>query len=437
MDILPILITVACCILMMFIGRQKRIELLLAAYLCLSACSIPGFSFNSCPSLLALLFLLRECKNIRRSIKQFRHTFILTATTVVVIGGIIQIITSIHLHNFSSLIGYILGDFFCKYFVLAALFIAITDKRQVKALLKTTETCLIILIGFALFEFVTHVNIIMILFGKDPTFIISEGGVRQRVSSLFISSFDFGYTCLLLLIYLIYAYNSNWLPKQRFYILTVLCFIGIVLCGCRTVLACTLVTLAAYSLIRYRLSKNVFIFVSCTTTLIIGYLYVPWIQEKCDFLLSAFDPDSNVEGSSLTMRQYQYLAVAHYVKNNIWFGRGYRFFLIDMGWGKDSFNSLQDMDLMGLEGVLMNRLLEAGIIGVLVYLLFWGLLLYVSLRKLKEAPLESSICVSFICACVMFGNMTGELNSIARTLFFLGMFLKLKMIRIKSVHHKR
>ena len=62
----------------------------------------------------------------------------------------------------------------------------------------------------------------------------------------------------------------------------------------------------------------------------------------------------------------------------------FNFFSIDLGFGEEGIKTLIDKDLLGLESVLMNLLLERGIVGVLFWcvidrcnmLIEWNILRY-------------------------------------------------------------
>ena len=70
------------------------------------------------------------------------------------------------------------------------------------------------------------------------------------------------------------------------------------------------------------------------------------------------------------MRIVQFTAVLYHIKDHLLFGRGKDFFSIDLGFGEEGIKTLIDKDLLGLESVLMNLLLERGIVGVLFWCVF-------------------------------------------------------------------
>ena len=126
--------------------------------------------------------------------------------------------------------------------------------------------------------------------------------------------------------------------------------------------------------------------------------------------------------SSLEMRSRQYARVFYYIRDNFFFGRGKDFFLIDLGW-RGGLETLLDRELMGLEGIMMNLFLERGLIGVVVWALFYGMIVGLCLKQRKKDSIAASACLTLIGVYVIFVNMTGELNSFFPTLLLSGGFI--------------
>ena len=133
-----------------------------------------------------------------------------------------------------------------------------------------------------------------------------------------------------------------------------------------------------------------------------------------------FESKSDVGGSSLEMRYMQYAAVLYHVQDSPLLGKGYHYFLIDMGW-QDGFLGLRDDRLYGLEGVTMVYILERGFIGLFIYLLIYiSLIMYCIKNKQIDRKL-SALGISILTVYLLFANMTGELKSVYPTLLLMGM----------------
>ena len=61
---------------------------------------------------------------------------------------------------------------------------------------------------------------------------------RFRVQAMFFNPFDYGYICILLLLFNWYGYIKSFISKKRFYMIIGCCLYGIITCGCRTIMLC-------------------------------------------------------------------------------------------------------------------------------------------------------------------------------------------------------
>ena len=193
---------------------------------------------------------------------------------------------------------------------------------------------------------------------------------RFRVQAMFFNPFDYGYICILLLLFNWYGYIKSFISKKRFYMIIGCCLYGIITCGCRTNMLCCLIGVFVYVLFAFDLKKRTKYFAVCSLLGIILFSSIPFLQEKVNDILSIFDKNSSMSGSSIEMRVLQYTAVMNHVRDHFLLGRGLDYFFIDMGWSEGK-QYLVDQDLFGLEGVLMNYLLERGFLGICFYLFFY------------------------------------------------------------------
>lgn len=134
------------------------------------------------------------------------------------------------------------------------------------------------------------------------------------------------------------------------------------------------------------------------------------------------------------MRVVQFTAVLYHTKDHLLFGRGKDFFSIDLGFGEEGTKTLIDKDLLGLESVLMNLLLERGIVGVLFWCIFYGTLLFWTIKLRKYDKYTYSLCLSLLIVYLAFSNMTGELNSVFPTLLLIGGCLRI--LKEKSITYE-
>lgn len=411
---------------MVFLERPKRLLVVIMTILLLDCFSVGGFSFSSARDLVVLFFALLEASHIRTDWRQLRHTIIPWLLLIVIVGDIILIIHSVHLHSAGPMIGFIIGDLVVKYGALAYAFIGLSSRGQFYSFWKPIFIALIFMTFMGFVETVFNTSILHNLLGIDNAWRQEQ---RNRATSIFISPFDYGYINIVLLIYFLYCNRHKQLPSWVFYTALGCCLIGSVICGCRTVLATLLLVMATYAILAFDFFKNAGLAMTVVVLGALAYSYVPAVQEKADFLYSAIDPRSDVAGSSNEMRVAQYAATLYYVRHDMVFGRGYNFFNFDMGWAEGGHSTLRDKDLQGLEGVLMNYMLERGLVGVAFYLAFYTFAIVYFIVRRPRFKQEAACIVSLLIACAAFGNMTGELGAVLPTLLFIGMYYKIGLIR--------
>lgn len=418
---------------MVFMERSKRLLVLIMSILLLDCFSVGGFSFSNVRELLVLVFALLEIREIHADWRQMRHTIIPWLLLIITVGDIVLIIHSPHLHSTGPMAGFIIGDIIVKYGALAYGFVGLRSRAQFYSFWKPVFFALI---------FITLMGIVETVFGSSPLHNLLgidnswRNEARNRATSIFISPFDYGYLNILLLIYYLYCNRRGQLKKWVFYTAMGCCLIGVVICGCRTVLATFLVVMFTYAVLAFDFFKNAGLGITVIVLGALAYSYIPVVQEKVDFLYSAIDPRSDVVGSSNEMRLAQYATTLYYVRNDMLLGRGYNFFNFDMGWAEGGHETLRDKDLQGLEGVLMNYLLERGIVGVVFYLGFYAFSITYFIIRRPRFKQEAACVVSLLIACASFGNMTGELGAVLPTMLFVGMYYKLGLIRYGIQHRQ-
>lgn len=158
---------------------------------------------------------------------------------------------------------------------------------------------------------------------------------------------------------------------------------------------------------------------------ILSYNAIDVVHNSIDSALNIFDDSQNVSGSSVEMRQEQFASVLYQIRNDFYFGKGFRYFFYDMGWSEMGEGGVVDWSLRGLEGVYLNYLLERGIVGYLLYLFIWLYLIFYSLRSIKVNKTAAVTTLTIIIGYLSFAHMTGELGTAYATMLFVGMFLSL------------
>ena len=319
-----------------------------------------------------------------------------------------------------------------KYFFILYALVCVTGWGSAESLVKVTTFAIIILTLFGIWDLVVGHSVYnefllqgqQNLSGRDSRILsdnISENG-RWHIHSLFKFTFDYGFTCLVSLLLGLLASIKNIVPKKQCLIIILCSLFGVVMCGCRSVWITAAVVIVLFIMIVYSFGRGVVIISSLSILLVILYNTVPQIQFFYTLAGSAFEKDADYGGSSLEQRQRSYEAAFFYWQNNKVCGNGKDFFVIDLGYGEEE---LKDKDLAGLEGVMMNLLIERGVIGIAAYLIFYIVLL-IHIYKLRYVDKETAACaLSILIAYILFANFTGELKSVPPTLFIIGALLKI------------
>lgn len=247
---------------------------------------------------------------------------------------------------------------------------------------------------------------------------------RFRVNSTFNNAFDYGFASLVFFLYFITAYIKRQISYKKLCVIIVCTFFGIITCGCRTILVCTVGGLLIWFFLNYRLPKTLKYVICGVIAVAILANSLPIVAEQIDLLFSIFDDSSKtrVIGSSIDMRKLQFMRVMWFIKEDILLGRGYQFFEIQLGWGKHDV-SLMDNELFGLEGIYLSQLLERGVIGLFSWLFFYVSLIILGIKFRKIDKQYSSLLIAIVVTFILFSFMTGELLSARITLLFGGLIL--------------
>lgn len=425
---------------MFIIPRRKKIELIFFSSICLQSFYFSYVSFGSTPKMLCLFFLLSELPKAKIYFRYLKLSKVGHLVTITIIGVIILELYSTYAHNPLTAVGLIVNDLISKYFVILYAFVSLKSIIEIRRLLNIAYWSILIATFFGLLNLFTGTSIISDLTGGEGTYFANKE--RVRIVGMFTYAFDYGYTCCILSILAVYGYSKKILSQSRFLTILICSLIGIVICGCRTIIVVAAAIGIVYIYRRYNIIKALGICIFSLVFLSGAYLVIPSVKEKVNSVFLAFDIEASGEdadGSSLVMRIMQYDNVLYHIRGQELLGRGYRFFTEGLGFNKNG-NGFRDLQsdaqaLMGLEGVLMNLLLERGVVGVIVYCIFYGGIFGLAFKNRKTNPDESTASMAIIIGFICFGNMTGELSGAIITLLLSGAMLK--MIQLDNGTHNQ
>lgn len=419
---------------MFVVRRQYKAGLMIVGTVVFTLVKIPVVPFHSANILLPLCFLISEAKNIKALFLSSQDKMVWKLMLLAMLMVFLTIITSPHLNDFKSVKDFVQSELLFKYFALIYVYWAFSEEDSIKPTLKMTFVGLIVLTSFGIMNYFTKNAdfVSSLMAGTEVTGMANNGDdvgqmfadrERFRVQAMFLNPFDYGYICILMLLLHIYGYIKHYEGKKTLLIVIACSVSGVISCGCRTNIFCCLIGISVFFLLAFKLGKTLRLTLILVFSAVLSYQFVPSVQDTIDNMLTMFDKQSDVGGSSMELRSLQYAAVLYHIQDTPLFGCGYHYFLIDMGWSQ-GVEYLKDTRLAGLEGVAMNYILERGFVGFSLYLVFYISVLLSFLRGRKYSKPVSAFGISVLSTYLLFANMTGELLSVYPTLLMLGYVFK-------------
>ena len=242
---------------------------------------------------------------------------------------------------------------------------------------------------------------------------------RFRVQSMFQYAFDYGYICAAMLLLHLHGWYRHLESKRDFMIALVCCSFGILICGCRIVWVGAILSIACYSMWAFQLSRNVIYGIFAMMLMILSYYTVPAVEEKVNQVTDVFVEDSETEGSSIQLRMIQYASVLIHIEGHEWLGLG-------KGYWEHTYTEdrASVRGLYGVESVILQNLLERGIIGLVLWAAFYTIIFLYFWRNRKRRKKLTGLGVSILALYLLYSIGTGELGSVYPTMLLLGFVIK-------------
>ena len=390
-------------------------------------------------SFVVYMYLLSILPNIMKYISQISKTVILKVIILMAIGAVISLINSPH-YNYEYLVGlkFLISEVGTACLVLPLAFISIRDDKDLIPTIKVAYWGMLLLTTLGIINYITKRSFWVEAMPSFEALFNTMGGNtfaqtdRFRVQSMFQLPFDYGYLCAVMSFFFLYVKRKGLLSRNRFWIMGACCLFGIITCACRSSQAAFAIGIIVYILTAYKLRRSL---MYGLIAVLIGIIVIPQIpasQKYIDLFEKGLSTDQrNFEGgSTIGMRLMQLNAVFYYIDDDMLFGRGKGFFYYDMGWENKQYGGhVYDRDLMGLEGAYLNRLLEQGIIGFAIYIIFYSSLFIAAWRMRKSDKLTFALFASVMAAYFSFAQITGELGSVYPSLLLFGISLKLLYVK--------
>jgi len=431
MKIVAIIVTLVCCLLMFCVKREWKAAMLVMGAMVLTLVDIPGIPLHKANLLLQVAFLLSEWRDLPRHVKRLRYTPCLWIPLLIVsLSALLAALTS----PYTGIKETIEYELLFKYFAIAYAFWAVRKEKSLKPILQVSLYCLIVLTFFGVLNYIDKYAIFVnaVTEGRTTRYgDVALGDVytessRFRVQSMFNYAFDYGYMCAAILILHLHGWHRHLESKKTFFLAIVCCFFGIITCGCRTVWVGVILSIACYYMWSFKLGRNVTLGIFAMILMIISYNTIPAVEEKVNSVTDVFVEDSETEGSSIQLRMSQYMYVAIEIEGQEWLG---------LGKGYWAYKYVEDpesiRDLLGVESVILQTLLERGIVGLALWAAFYTIIFRYFWRNRKRMRKLTGLGASILTLFLIFSIGTGELGSVYPTMLLLGFVIK--SIKYQSV----
>lgn len=440
MKIVAIIVTLVCCLLMFCVKREWKAAMLVMGAMVLTLVDIPGIPLHKANLLLQVAFLLSEWRYLPRYVRRLQNApFQWIPLLIVSFSALLTALTS----PYTSIKETIEYELLFKYFAIVYAFWAVKNENSLKPILQVSLYCLIVLTFFGLLNYIDKNAIFVNALTEGQTTRYGDvalGDVytdsRFRVQSMFLYSFDYGFICAAILLLHLHGWYRHLESKTEFIIAIACCTFGILTCGCRTVWMSAIFSFICYSMWVFQLNRNVIYGMIAVMLLILSYNTVPAVEEKVNQVTDFFAENSETSGSSFQLRMSQYMTVAIHIEGHEWLGQG-------KGYWEHIYTEDQESvrGLYGVESIILQTLLERGIVGLLLWAAFYTVIfLYFWRNRIRRKKL-TGLGVSILTLYLVFSIGTGELGSVYPTMLLLGSTMKMieskeRRLKLKAILRK-
>jgi hypothetical protein len=384
--------------------------------------------------------LIPELANFKKSIRDFRKFPLFYPLIIVFVGFLLIGLFDTRINFFLQI--YRPTDLYIQTFLV--IFLAynnIKEEEDWQILMKYFAVCSIILCLYGFYNFVTknnpYDNLISTSFNSFSSFDFYKNifDERFRINSFVDHPIYYGY---LLGILFLLSFHTILDKQNNFRIIylssIVMTFLNLLMTNSRTPLISFSLGMVFFILMSLQLKLKVQI--ALLAILFCAGIYtIPSIRDKINNTIDIFQKGgSQVSGSSLKMREMQLQASFLLFEKKPISGNGLYYIEENLGYSSNEDKSLSSNDLQGFESYFYIIIIEQGIIGIVLNVIFFGsLILYFWKRKIisvEYSGLGLAITIMFL----TFSIGTGTLGSWIITMGILGIIIKkLQLMREDSL----
>lgn len=229
----------------------------------------------------------------------------------------------------------------------------------------------------------------------------SRGVLKGRVSSTFPHPLMLGQVLLLVISYIIYKLKNGLYKWLTLFIIISVVF----LTGSRSAIVPVIMTIIIYifSFKKNLLKKNIIVIgaIFALAMVLIPQSYIDTIQSLVTFWDKSQSDNMGIQGSTTNMRNIQLQSAIQTLDSDIIIGRGR---------GYISLYGHKHPEMRGYESIIFTELFENGLIGLILFLIFY-ILLYIKLLKYAKSKRNKyrvhSLCIPFLLCGIMTGYQYG------------------------------
>ena len=153
-----------------------------------------------------------------------------------------------------------------------------------------------------------------------------------------------------------------------------------------------------------------------------SYLFIAPINNMVNLTIDTifFQSKDLESGSSVSMRETQFLSALALWQQNPILGNGFKYIFLDLDWK----NFTRTDGMAGFESIIYSLLIERGIVGIIVYVtLFLSIFIYYY-KNLQYSRQLSALGLSIHIFFLLFAIGTGVLDSWLNTMLLHGILIK-------------
>lgn len=309
-----------------------------------------------------------------------------------------------------------------SFFMIFVGFLSLTTKEI--TFNKSFRYILILLTSYGIITFFLHYNVVESVLASAFDFTrndyMLQNSERQRISSFWTHAIAYGFVCSLLFWFTFLASNVTMKWKVSICLLLIT---NLILTNSRTPLLAFIIGFIIFSIVYYNPQKIIVRSLFISFVFLILVMTIPVIQERFLSVVDLFTTGGQkTSGSNLEMRNIQ-LAACYFLFQQapVW-GNGFDYIQEMMGYGTKNWT--YNGDLRGFESYGFILLIEQGIVGIIVNILFFLSLIVHFITKRKISGITAACGLAITVTFLFFAFGTGVLSTWNISMVLIGICVK-------------